>query len=225
MPPTSIDLLVTGHRRRGELHLSLRKRRHDVGDVFRQHRVARGVIAVIGSGDVPLDRLGRDLRDRVEHLLRRVGAALAVGDENTVVTDNEQADRGEPWLANLFVAVDVVGKLDRAREVGELEAALVRISGPHLLALSEALARERRVEGGRRQHGHERQGHRKHRTHRHQPSHGRWQWYHAVTARRSGRDHEGWRRRRRTRMCPGGASRWRREGMRPSRSDRARCRR
>ena len=40
----------------------------------------------------------------------------------------------KPGLPDLFVAVDVVGELDGAREIGELEAALVGIGGADLRA-------------------------------------------------------------------------------------------
>ena len=54
--------------------------------------IARGVIAVIGSDDVPLDRLAGGLRDRVEQLLRLRRIALAIRQQHAVAADDEHAD-------------------------------------------------------------------------------------------------------------------------------------
>ena len=104
----------------------------DVGHVLGQHRVAGGVIAVIGADDVPLERLRREPGDVIEQRLRGLGTALSVGQEHAVGADHDQADGREPGLPDLLVAEDVLGQLDDPGEVGELEPALVRKRRPRL---------------------------------------------------------------------------------------------
>jgi hypothetical protein len=71
------------------------------------------------------------LLDRIDQSLRFSRAALAVGDQHAGVGDHEHVG-GRELLGSgveVFVGVDVVGDLHRAREVGELHAALDRIRG------------------------------------------------------------------------------------------------
>jgi hypothetical protein len=57
---------------------------------------------------------------------------LAVGDQDTVGTDDEETDGRESRVPDVLVTVDVVGKLDGAGKLGERQAAFVWEGRPYL---------------------------------------------------------------------------------------------
>ena len=117
-------LQVRAHRRGGvALHLRPRRRMDDVGHVLAAAPSCRRC-----------DRRGRS-RPRTTSTASAVslamwsssvcvacGTALPVGQQHAVVADDDQADGREARLANLLVAVDVLGQRHDPREVGELRA-------------------------------------------------------------------------------------------------------
>ena len=114
--------------------LRARRRVNDVPNARRQDRIARGVIAVIRTDDVPADRQRGHSADPVEHGLGRRGASLPISNQDAVSPNDEQADRREARLPNLFVAVDVVGQPDDSREFAEGDATRDGIGGADLSA-------------------------------------------------------------------------------------------
>jgi hypothetical protein len=105
---------------------------HDPGNAARKHGIPRRVIAMVRAHDVPFHGTIGDRPDLIEHRLCRSSASLAVGNEHTISTDDDEAHGREPRRANLLVAKDAVGELDDAREIAQLKAALDRVRGPRL---------------------------------------------------------------------------------------------
>ena len=112
--------------------LRTRRRVHDVRDVLREDGVAGGVIAVVGTHDIPLYGKRRDLPDVVQQRLGGRCAPLSVRDEHAVAPYHEETHGGEARLADFLIAVDMHGELHDAREVAELESALERIGSARL---------------------------------------------------------------------------------------------
>ena len=140
-------LCIVGHLPSASaLQDRFRRRMDEVLHAGGKRGVACRVIAVVGADDDVLNGLRRDLRDGVDQPFGFANAALAVGDEHAAARHHEHVGCRELLGAGveILVGIDVIGDLDRAREIRLLQSAFRRIGGADDGRLGERQSAERR---------------------------------------------------------------------------------
>lgn len=84
--------------------------------------VACDMIAMVGADDHVLDGLRRQRLDAVDEPLRLCHAALAIGNDDAVGRDHDEAIRCERQVAfqitiQILIGIHIVGQLDHPRKI------------------------------------------------------------------------------------------------------------